>query len=112
MGYATQYTYDDSSRVSEIKAGNSTEQYTYDTYGRLDKWYTYHGSSTTALITKNIHYEAPDDRSTSSRPVVWNYNSSSGYGASYNYGYDANGNIVSETVGGKTQPTYTILQTS
>ena len=96
----TAYTYDGANRVAGVTVGSTSESYAYDGFNRLDKWYTYHNS--TYLMQKDISYEAIDDRSGSSRPVMWSIVSTGGYSAIYNYTYDGNGNILSETLDGDT----------
>ena len=95
--FHTEYDYNNNGQVSEFKAGNSREKYVYDKFDRLVNWYTYHGTSTDPLITKRIKYVNPQNNSglTSDRPRQWSY-ASDKYSVLYNYGYDANSNIVSE----------------
>ena len=66
------------------------------------EWYTYHDGSTTDLIAKSIKYKAPQSGYTSGQPVEWSYFAAGDFDATYTYSYDANGNIVSETLDGKT----------
>ena len=99
--YYTDYTYNGNNQVIEVDAENTTEKYVYDPYERLTEWNTYHGTSTNPLIEKSIEYEEftgnDGNKYTSNRPKVWSYEAD-GYKVIYTYGYDANGNIVSETL--------------
>ena len=103
--YNTYYTYYGNGQVQQVQAGNSTEKYVYDSYERLTQWDTYYGTSTSPRIEKHIIYdwEIDEDENfyTLDRVKEWSYKSST-LDATYTYRYDANGNIISETVGGKT----------
>ena len=51
----TSYTYDDDNRVETVTVDGSSVVYTYDTYGRVEKQVTKHGTS--SLLTKDYTFK-------------------------------------------------------
>ena len=95
----TAYTYDADQRVKEIAAGGITAGYSYDGYGRLVSQITKNGS--TAILTDSYSYRSPGSGLTSTQVETLAITAGS-YSVTYQYAYDANGNITSVTSGGTT----------
>ena len=100
--YATEYEYDGASRVSKVTEKLFAADYTYDDYSRLDRFTVKFHDEDAIAITATIYYD--DDiynAYTSDQVRTWSW-SNTADNFSYTYTYDNNGNIVSETVNGKT----------
>ncbi len=90
----TAYAYDDDNRVTSVTNGLSSKSYTYDGYGRVSSRGTKHNGST--IATDTITYRTVNSKVTGQVSKLVNK------AGTFEYTYDANGNIVSVTFGGKT----------
>ena len=90
--YKTTYAYDDDNRVTSVTNGQTSEDYTYDAYSRVNVKETKDNGST--VLTDTFTYRNPTDTTTSGQ-VATLTSAATGYNVTYSYTYDNNGNILS-----------------
>ena len=95
----TSYTYDADNRVSSLTSGGLTTTYTYDGYGRIASKATPVTGAVTA--TTSYTFRNPGDGLTSTQVETAAVNLGD-YRDNYTYSYDANGNITSIVLDGRT----------
>jgi RHS repeat-associated protein len=89
--WTTDYAYDNYNRLTCIAQGQATKYYNYDNFNRITSTTTIHQG--TPLHSRSITYDTNSDRITSL---------GLGIAGTYQYTYDANGNIIAISKGGKT----------
>ena len=101
--YTTSYAYDDDNRVTGVTNGNVNETYAYDGFGRVSGKTTKDGA--TNILTETLEYIADTTNATTSGQVR-KLTIDAANDLTFEYTYDANGNITQVVSGGKTT-TYT-----
>jgi len=92
----TAVTYDDDGRVATYRKYNSRVTYTYESRGRLSTMVTNHTyGDGKDILTETYSYRNPADGKTSAQVSKFRTQSIGDYDVTYEYTYDANGNILS-----------------
>jgi len=92
----TAVTYDDDGRVATYRKYNSRVTYTYESRGRLSTMVTNHTyGDGKDILTETYSYRNPATGKTSAQVSEFHTKSIGDYDVTYEYTYDANGNILS-----------------
>ena len=97
--HTTSYTYDDDNRVTTLNADGTTVEYSYDTYGRVERKVTKNGTQT---VLEEIYSYVTPNATTTSTQIATHSITAGGATTNYTYTYDDNGNITSVSDGTNT----------